>query len=200
MNTTSHVIMNLLPQRYLLRNTVQKKWVISGGIFGSLLPDIPMFLFFIYASIIQGQEQSEIWFTSYYLPGWQEFFNIFNSIPLFLIVLLIAYWKHLPGLSSLSLGGLLHSMADFLVRHDDGHAHLWPFSDWRFNSPVSYWDPGAYGKVFAPVELIAILFITTKLWPNMGMVGRILLVLANLFNLFATMGTFFFFGGDIAGS
>lgn len=194
MNTTSHVILNLLPQRSLFKNPELQKRVISGGIFGSLLPDIPMFLFFIYSKFIQGQENGEIWSTSYYLTGWQEFFNIFNSIPLYLLVFLIAYWKHLPGLSSLSLGGLLHSMADFLVHHDDGHAHLLPFSDWVFYSPISYWDPSAYGKVIAPIELIAILIISTKLWSKTGKIGRILLVIANAFNLFATIGTFFFFG------
>ena len=194
MNTTSHVILNLLPQKSLFRGTEQKKRIILGGILGSLLTDIPMFLFFIYTSIIQGQEQSEIWLTSYYLPGWQEFFNIFNSIPIFILIFLAAYWKHLPSLSLFALGGFLHSITDLLVHHDEGHAHLWPFSDWVFNSPVSYWDPKAYGKIFAPIELIAILFITAKLWSNMGKTGRILLVLANIINVFTTIGTFFFFG------
>ncbi len=50
----------------------------------------------------------------------------------------------------------LHVPADLLLHHDDGHRHLFPASDWRFMSPVSYWDPRHYGDIVAPLEALAV--------------------------------------------
>jgi len=49
---------------------------------------------------------------------------------------------------------------------DDAHAHFWPFSDWRFVSPVSYWNPGYYGHIWAPIEgaLALALALIAVLW------------------------------------
>jgi len=48
----------------------------------------------------------------------------------------------------------LHMLCDLPVHHDDGHRHFLPISNWRFESPVSYWDPEHFGLVFAALELI----------------------------------------------
>ena len=45
-------------------------------------------------------------------------------------------------------------MCDFLLHHNDGHRHFLPFSDFRFVSPVSYWDPRHYGGIVAPLEAL----------------------------------------------
>ncbi|MEQ9571409.1 MAG: hypothetical protein RLN95_04890, partial [Nitratireductor sp.] len=63
-----------------------------------------------------------------------------------------------------SASALLHSLIDFLTHRADAHMHLWPLSDWRFRSPVSYWDPDYYGNWFGLFEaalgvaLIVVLF------------------------------------------
>ncbi len=49
---------------------------------------------------------------------------------------------------------LLHVAADFPLHHNDGHTHLWPLSNWKFVSPVSYWDPAHYGNFVRPFELL----------------------------------------------
>ena len=51
----------------------------------------------------------------------------------------------------------LHSVGDFLLHHDDAHRHFFPFSEWRFQSPVSYWDPRYYGDVVSPIESLVVL-------------------------------------------
>lgn len=69
-----------------------------------------------------------------------------------------------PQLLALSASALLHSAIDFLVHRDDGHMHFWPLTEWRFQSPVSYWDPAHGGNWFGLFEaavgivLIAVLF------------------------------------------
>jgi len=52
---------------------------------------------------------------------------------------------------------LMHSLFDFPLHHNDAHRHFWPLSDFRFASPVSYWDPAYYGQWMAPLELIVVL-------------------------------------------
>ena len=49
--------------------------------------------------------------------------------------------------------GLAHIACDFFLHHTDAHRQFWPFSDWRFRSPLSYWDSAHYGRVFRPFEL-----------------------------------------------
>lgn len=53
----------------------------------------------------------------------------------------------------MSLSLLLHACADFPLHHDDAHRRFFPFSDYRFSSPVSYWDPRHHGAWGASVEL-----------------------------------------------
>ena len=48
---------------------------------------------------------------------------------------------------------LLHLTFDLPFHHDDAHPHFWPFSDWRFTSPLSYWDPAHDGGVIALAEV-----------------------------------------------
>ena len=50
----------------------------------------------------------------------------------------------------------LHVPEDLFLHHDDGHRHFYPLSQWRYSSPVSYWDPNHYGKIVAPLEALAV--------------------------------------------
>ena len=43
------------------------------------------------------------------------------------------------------------------IHHDDAHAHFRPISDWRFESPISYWDSEHYGNVFGALEMLFVL-------------------------------------------
>ena len=51
----------------------------------------------------------------------------------------------------LSMG--IHCVCDLLVHREDAHRHFFPLSDFRFVSPVSYWDPRHHGDVFAVLEI-----------------------------------------------
>ncbi len=57
-------------------------------------------------------------------------------------------------LGSFAAGCALHIAMDVPVHHDDGPVLLWPL-DWsyRFESPVSYWDPEHFGRIVAPIDL-----------------------------------------------
>jgi hypothetical protein len=52
---------------------------------------------------------------------------------------------------------LLHVFGDLPLHHDDAHRHFFPFSDWRFASPVSYWDPAHHGQWASLVEVSCVI-------------------------------------------
>jgi len=149
MNTPAHVACSLLLWRR------QPGWGSAIAVTtGALLPDLPMYGFYGYQKTWALQTERAIWSTLYFQDGWQLFFDAFNSIPL--AILLIAVCK----LCGFRLGllcaasALLHMACDFPLHHDDAHRHFLPISNWRFASPISYWDPAHFGHVFVWLELV----------------------------------------------
>lgn len=53
-----------------------------------------------------------------------------------------------------ALAAITHLIGDFPVHANDAHPHFWPISDWRFASPISYWDRNHHGAVFCVFETI----------------------------------------------
>lgn len=90
--------------------------------------------------------------------------NIFHAPLLLLTYALIGYIAWIrgrewgAGLFWLSISAMLHTAIDIPLHYDDGPLLLFPF-DWqtRFYSPVSYWDPKRYGKIFAPLEHLLVM-------------------------------------------
>ena len=97
------------------------------------------------------------WSVHYFDPSWQAFFDIFNSLPLIIIGGVVSYYRGVMRLVALFGSMVLHTLGDLPLHHNDGHHHFFPFSNWRFDSPVSYWDPHHYGNIVAPLEAIAVL-------------------------------------------
>ncbi len=158
MNTPSHCILNLaiLDQGSLKGCT----WPIF---FGSWLPDAAIFLFYGWAKAI-GLPEAAIWNEAYYASAWQSIFAIGNSIPLALLGLGLFLWWRRLGWAALFASALLHQLEDLPLHHDDAHQHFWPFSDYRFVSPVSYWDPAEFGRYGALAELTLALVASFILW------------------------------------
>ena len=152
MNTPAHAVLNLL--------------VLGGGrrhilwlpvFLGSLLPDVPMLLFYFWQRVILREPESYIWSHLYFQPNWQIFFDIFNSFPIVVVGLVVAYWMRSAWLQVFFLSIGLHCMTDLLLHHDDAHRHFLPLSHWRLLSPVSYWDPRYYGQYVAWAEMALVL-------------------------------------------
>jgi hypothetical protein len=175
-NTPSHYILNLA----LLGTTVAPNANIAITL-GAIVPDLPIFVFYFVAKFVLKLPEGQIWSEAYYQPFWQTLVALFHSIPLAAIALLLCLyggWK--PG--AIFFGSaILHSLLDLPVHHDDAHRHFFPFSDYRFISPISYWDPKHYGNIIACIELLLVLAVTPlvfgllKTWTS-----KILLLAINL--------------------
>ncbi len=45
-----------------------------------------------------------------------------------------------------------HVLTDALTHAEDARPILWPTSEWRLRSPISYWDRSRYARTFTMVE------------------------------------------------
>ena len=160
MTTHSHAILNMA-----LLSKPGKPFLHVYAFIGAVLPDLPIFVFFIAESVIRKTPQNELWGTLYFTEPWQNFFDIFNAIPLILILLGIGYYLlNSERVTVLAWSLLIHSAFDLLTHHDDGHHHFFPLSDFVFESPISYWDRNHHAGIFAPIECVLFLIASIYLY------------------------------------
>jgi hypothetical protein len=178
MNTPSHAILNLA---VLFNHQPQ---AVLPIVLGGIVPDVPMFVLYFWAKKIRRQSERQIWSETFWLPFWQNINHSFHSIPLLAIGLLlsaIAGWQ-LVGLFFFS--ALLHCFGDLPLHNDDAHRHFLPFSQYRFISPLSYWDPRHHGRTVALVERLLVLAATLYLFPTIdSWLIKTLLIVVNGFYL-----------------
>ncbi|MCC5602955.1 hypothetical protein [Nostoc favosum] len=163
-------------------------------VIGAVLPDIPIFVFYFLMKFVYHLPTRQIWSEVYYQPFWQAIVSTFHSIPLALLGILIAHvlsWQLIEvGFASM----VLHSLLDLPVHNNDAHRHFFPFSNYRFISPVSYWDSNHYGGMAALVEILLVLGATIYLFPSTRTYwGKGLLIAVNLFYLIGYF-RFYLFG------
>jgi hypothetical protein len=151
MHTPVHVVVNLA-----ILGRKEQRETIAPIVAGAILPDVPMFLFYLHAKIWLGMDEAVIWTQAYHEPGWQIFFDLFNSLPLLALGFLITRRFETPRLSAVFASMILHSLGDLALHHSDAHRHLFPLINWRFYSPISYWDPRHYGDIVGPLEALVV--------------------------------------------
>lgn len=126
------------------------------------MPDLAIF-WLLGWSKIAGIPEMKVWREIYWQEPWHTRVAMGNSIPLYVFLFALGWIliRNVPKreafggfLTIFALGALLHLAGDLPVHVQDAHAHFWPISDWRFVSPVSYWNPAHYGDVFQIFEAI----------------------------------------------
>ena len=177
MTTQSHAILNIA----FLSKRGQPS-LHPYAFLGAVIPDIPIFIFFAVETLIFQTSQREMWGSRYFMEAWQNFFDVFNAVPLILILLGIGYYlMHSERVTIVAWSMLIHCVFDFLTHHDDGHHHLFPLSDFIFASPISYWDSSHHAGVFRVVECVVILAASVYLFPRLKTgLGRGVLVIINV--------------------
>jgi len=158
MNTVAHM---LVASAVLARRESPKRNL--AVLAGALLPDASMFVFFGW-SRIQGWSGEETWNIHYWTEPWQTLGAVSNSFVLFAVLGAIAVWRRSILLAVICAAALLHLGADFPLHADDAHRHFWPLTDWRFFSPVSYWDPAYHGWLGSVIESLCVLVSLSLLW------------------------------------
>lgn len=193
--------------------------VTVAAVAGALVPDMDVWAMLVVEKAA-GLSGCEIFHFRYRQHPWTTVQAVMNSIPLYALVLIAGLALTRLGRSRrgteprgrrprLVFGGrrggalgrwmavfaasaLLHTVVDLLVHRDDARRQFWPFSDWIFRSPVSYWDPDHFGGLFVPFEIglgVGLAVLLWRRWTRPG--ARILLVLACLGYGLSVYGTLF---------
>lgn len=164
-------------------------WQIAMGWLGGLAPDASVVLMVI-ASRTTGVGAGGLWNKPdglYWQEPWQSLSAISNSIPMWAFLAIGAYVLYRVserskpiwvGVIAFCVAALLHAICDFPVHTDDAHIHFWPLTDWRYYSPVSYYQSSHYGDIFRPLEAVFDIVLAAFLvWRFRQWTVRILAVL-----------------------
>jgi len=131
---------------------------------GAFLPDLSIFVLFFWATFFAGIDGETLWTETYWSEPWQTLSALSNSIPIFGALALVAWWRGWTVWFALALGALVHLALDLPFHADDAHRHFWPFTDWRFYSPFSYWDERYGAEVVRVIELAIVAVGLMVLW------------------------------------
>lgn len=153
MNTPTHTLLALA----LLSRPQQRKRNLTV-IAGSLIPDLAIFLWAPYQSFVNGVSGEEMWRELYFAPSMQNLIAWFNSIPIYLGLIALGFLGRGKAWGKLLLvfaaAALIHMATDLPVHAEDAYRHFWPLTDWRFYSPLSYWDEAHHARWVGTVEII----------------------------------------------
>ena len=139
----------------------QRPWVLLGAV----MPDLPVLAFYFVCRFVLGMSDETIWKDVYYRDRWFNLFATFHSIPLTAGLSLLGVALASPGLALFGASMCLHNIADLPLHARDAHRHFFPFTNYRFKSPVSYWNPRFWGRVVAAGEVLLLAGCSVYLYP-----------------------------------
>ncbi len=159
MNTPAHLIFGAAAFGDPLR-----RGTTTAALLGGLAPDLSLYLMAGVALVILQIPPQVVFDELYFSDAWQTVFAIDNSVFVWGLVFALGWWRSNAMVIAFAGAGLIHLATDFALHHDDARAHFWPLSDWRFASPISYWDSAHHARWVAPAEAAATLALTVLLW------------------------------------
>ncbi|MGB0906566.1 MAG: hypothetical protein ACPGVT_03650 [Maricaulaceae bacterium] len=176
MNSPTHSLLALA----LLskQGETKRNWAV---LIGSLFPDIVIYIWAPYQRFIKGESGARIWNELYFEAPMQDLIAVFNSIPIYAAIAVLGFavmkkadaeaetTQYGPLLLFFALAALIHMTTDLPVHAHDAYRHFWPISDWRFYSPLSYYEAGkhsAWVSLFETALALCSIFILWRRFPK----------------------------------
>jgi hypothetical protein len=140
---------------------------------GALIPDAIIFFWAPWQRWGAGRDWSAIWSQHYFDAPAQALIAPFNGVLVYGVLLILGLWldrkdpRRAPWgtwIAVFSLAALLHLGLDAPVHSHDAYRHFWPLSDWRFYSPISYWEMDLHARWVSLVEAALVLISAGILW------------------------------------
>jgi membrane-bound metal-dependent hydrolase YbcI (DUF457 family) len=167
MNTPAHILIGAA-----LFGRGPGRAVVAAAAIGAVLPDLSLYLLAGWALHVQQIPPSIVFDELYFSPAWQKVFAVDNSLVLWGGALMLGLALRKPVLMAFAGSGVLHLLLDLLLHAGDGRPHFWPFSDWVFDSPVSYWDSHHHASIVVPLSAMICVLAFSVLWRRSGWIGR----------------------------
>jgi len=152
-------------------------------VLGALFPDTPTYLFFIVNGLILGYSGQVLWGDMYFNSAWSIPITLTHSFILWPVLIVTATYFGWNLLRWFSISALIHTVVDFLVHTDDAYRHFYPFSQWKFYSPISYYNPAEYGLFVSAFDSLLVLGLLTYLYTKYLGKWRILIGLIGILYL-----------------
>jgi hypothetical protein len=154
---------------------------------GALLPDVPIMILYL-RERLRGTPEDTIWAVHYQKRFWQAVIHGGHSIPLTVLGAVLAWLCKSDALLAFFASALFHALGDLPVHAIDAHRHFLPLSQYRFQSPLSYWDPRFHARYVALVEALAVLassiyvhLVLSAQWqPTVRAISMVLLGVVNV--------------------
>lgn len=169
MMTQTHILIGAALFARPRRAVPGARWVGAAVILGAVVPDLDVLVMWI-VERMNGVSSCIVFRDRFWESPWVEVQAVTNSAPLWAVLALIGFLirGRSVALFAFAMTGLLHILGDFLLHADDARMHWQPFTDWRFYSPVSYWDPAHHGRIASVVEAIAGAALVVVMWRRFG--------------------------------
>lgn len=159
MNTPAHLIIGVAA---FGRPDVRK--ATSAALLGAAAPDVSLYVMTAVSIWVMGISPDVVFRELYYSDAWQQVFAIDNSFVLWGIGLGLALWSKSKVWTAFTGAALLHLIFDFPLHTHDARMHFWPLTDWKFHSPISYWDSGAGADAVGIGALVLVLALGLLIW------------------------------------
>lgn len=173
MNTPTHILVGMA---VLARGGAT--WRNIAVLCGAVVPDLSIYVLLVWSKL-RGVPDWMIWREVYWQEPWQSVSAISNSVPLYVGLLLAGRYWRADLVWVFAAAALFHMGLDFPFHNSDAHKHFWPLADWRFNSPLSYWDHRHFGSYVGIFEIMVALICVAVLWRRFsGWQARSLLAMA----------------------
>lgn len=186
MNSPTHSLLALA----LLskRGETKRNWAV---LVGSLLPDTVIYIWAPYQKFLKNESGARIWNELYFQAPMQDLIAVFNSIPIYVLIAILGYIavkqtqyiRSGAALLFFALAALVHMATDLPVHAHDAYRHFWPISDWRFFSPLSYYEAGKHSgwvSLFETALALGSIYVLWRRFPKKW-VRIILAVLAVIY-------------------
>ncbi len=148
------------------RGNTQTQHRTIAFVIGALLPDIPVYIFFLVCGVLLGYGHEQLWDDMYFNSAWSIAFTLSHSLLLWPLLYVVARYKKWFLVQWVAISAIFHIVVDFCVHTADAYMHFWPLSHWRFISPISYWDSASYGHYVgsfdAGVVLLLLIWLGTQ--------------------------------------
>ena len=173
MHTPGHAVINIATLGCIVGH--------EGAVLaGAIAPDLPIVILYLYERL-RGTPEETIWAVCYQNPYWLAVIHGGHSIPLAALAAGLGFFAGFPALAAFFASVALHALCDVPVHAIDAHRHFLPFSQYRFVSPLSYWDERFHGRKVALVEALLVLGSSVFLFRRgITRLASLALVLVNL--------------------